>query len=184
MLLPILVWHIVAVGGCCSAAFQPPPPPPPTTTHRATCRAPTTIKKERGPRFGNANNHGIGLIKLHEHRRGDDGSDAASRNDDEKETETLDENIKVRVVPTTVRVDEGERKEKNDRAVMDRLLTPFRIGEALNSTILLFVVFNILLNVAGYAVIADTGGGHSFRIGTVDERRFHDEIVRDAKHPR
>jgi hypothetical protein len=72
------------------------------------------------------------------------------------------------------------RQEESDNAVMNRLLLPSRIGNAFTSALWLFVGIGILLNMFGYAFIMEPDFSN-MRIGTMDERRFREEIVRDMK---
>lgn len=74
-----------------------------------------------------------------------------------------------------------EEQDENDRAVLDRLTTPFRIGEAFNKALFAIVFAGILLNSAGYSFMPDNNG--NIKIGTMEERRFRDEIQRDMKRP-
>jgi hypothetical protein len=74
------------------------------------------------------------------------------------------------------------RQEESDNAVMNRLLLPSRIGNAFTSALWLLVGIGFLLNLLGYAFIMDPDFSN-MRIGTMDERRFREEIVRDMKRP-
>lgn len=103
-------------------------------------------------------------------------------------------------------VDVGRRQEENDQAVMDRLLMPSRLGQAFTSSLWVLVGLGFALNLAGYSILLDTnnnsnsngnddsnainindgkntngGGIPSVRIGTMEERRFREEVVRDMR---
>jgi hypothetical protein len=95
--------------------------------------------------------------------------------------------------------------EEHDAAVMNRLMRPFQIGDLLQTvmgrSILVFVAFGFLLQLFGYSYIVEfdtvsppTDGSSTavsgppkrtgppkFRIGTIEERQFLEEIRRDMK---
>lgn len=99
------------------------------------------------------------------------------RNDDE----AAEDDEKAARAPKKV-ADDADSMEQNDQAVMNRLLMPYRMSEALSTAVtqsfIFFIVMGFLLQSLGYAYIVDDG---QFRIGTIEDRQFRDEIVRDIK---
>jgi hypothetical protein len=65
--------------------------------------------------------------------------------------------------------DDDDDREEKDKLVLDRLLLPNRIGEAVNSALWLFVFCGFLLNVNGYGYVVKD---HTITIDTLENRQF------------
>lgn len=88
--------------------------------------------------------------------------------DDDKEQEEEEEEL-----------DEPMTEEESSRKVFQRLDLPRRIGEAINSVAVLFVVCGLLLNVCGYSYVVKDN--YMLTIDTLENRQFQRELRKSTK---
>jgi hypothetical protein len=70
-------------------------------------------------------------------------------------------------------------EEESSRKVFQRLDLPRRIGEAVNSVAVLFVVCGLLLNVCGYSYVVKDN--YMLTIDTLENRQFQREMRKSVK---
>ena len=75
--------------------------------------------------------------------------------------------------------DEPMTEEESSRKVFQRLDLPRRIGEAVNSVAVLFVVCGLLLNVCGYSYVLKDN--YMLTIDTLENRQFQRELRKSTK---
>jgi hypothetical protein len=75
--------------------------------------------------------------------------------------------------------DEPMTEEESSRKVFQRLDLPRRIGEAINSVAVLFVVCGLLLNVCGYSYVLKDN--YMLTIDTLENRQFQRELRKSTK---
>jgi hypothetical protein len=75
--------------------------------------------------------------------------------------------------------DEPMTEEESSRKVFQRLDLPRRIGEAVNSVAVLFVVCGLLLNVCGYSYVVKDN--YMLTIDTLENRQFQREMRKSVK---
>jgi hypothetical protein len=75
--------------------------------------------------------------------------------------------------------DEPMTEEESSRKVFQRLDLPRRIGEAINSVAVLFVVCGLLLNVCGYSYVVKDN--YMLTIDTLENRQFQRELRKSTK---
>jgi hypothetical protein len=75
--------------------------------------------------------------------------------------------------------DEPMTEEESSRKVFQRLDLPRRIGEAINSVAVLFVVCGLLLNVCGYSYVVKDN--YMLTIDTLENRQFQREMRKSVK---
>jgi hypothetical protein len=70
----------------------------------------------------------------------------------------------------------AQLEEMASRRIMQRLLLPTRIGEAITFGVQLFVVVGIFLNMNGYGYVIRNDGSHWIGIDTLENRQFQMEL--------
>lgn len=101
-----------------------------------------------------------------------------SDKDDCDEIDSIGETKKKPTEPMTL-VEFAEKERQASRRLTNKLLLPERIGKAANATLYAFVILGFLLNLFGYAYVRNPDG--SLTIGTMETRRFQEEINRTVK---
>jgi hypothetical protein len=69
-------------------------------------------------------------------------------------------------------------EQESSRRVRQSLLLPYYIGKAVNLTAYFFIISAIVLNTFGYSYMIQD---HWLTIDTLENRQFHDEIVRTIR---
>jgi hypothetical protein len=91
------------------------------------------------------------------------------KEEDDKEEEEEEEKDEPITLAELTRME-----EESSRKVMDRLLLPQRIGEAVTSMAWLFVIGGFLLNVFGYDYVVNEN--HMLTIDTLENSQFQNAM--------
>ncbi|CAJ1940030.1 unnamed protein product [Cylindrotheca closterium] len=101
-----------------------------------------------------------------------------AENEDEETSESDTKQETKRSEPITL-FELAEMEARASKRINDRLLLPYRLGEALTNVAWFVVILSVFLNAFGYAYIRGDYG--IITIGTIEERNFQIEMRKSSK---